>query len=142
MTTNDLMIDPDPAQSTLSAGHRYSAESGAAAIAALVAIPILGLAMAALDRQPDPLTGSVSPLFQVSAGVGELLVRSVLLSAFVGLGSGIVGTWLAWVEHRTRMLGAWAIATLLPLAMPRGKSSLHLEVWSFCPPLINPTGFS
>jgi len=91
---------------------------GTAAIAALVAIPILGLAMAALDRQPDPITGAVSPLFQVSAGVGELLLRSVLLSAFVALGSGIVGTWLAWVEHRTRMLGAWAIATLLPLAMP------------------------
>ena len=91
---------------------------GASAIGALVLTPLLGLVFAVADRPADPLTGATPPLFEVSAGVGELLLRSILLSVCVGVGSGVLGTWLAWVEHRTRILGAWSVVTLLPLAMP------------------------
>ena len=91
---------------------------GASAIGALVLTPILGLVFAVADRPADPFTGAAPPLFQVSSGVGELLLRSLVLSVCVGIGSGVLGTWLAWVEHRTRILGAWSVMTLLPLAMP------------------------
>ena len=91
---------------------------GASAIGVLVLMPVLGLVLAIADRPADPLTGATPALFQLSAGVGELLLRSILLSLCVGIGAGVLGTWLAWVEHRTRILGAWSVLTLLPLAMP------------------------
>ena len=67
---------------------------GASAIGALVLTPLLGLVFAVADRSADPLTGATPPLFQLSAGVGELLLRSILLSVWAP-GCWARG-WLGW----------------------------------------------
>jgi iron(III) transport system permease protein len=92
----------------------------AAAIGALVLLPLMGLGFAILDRQPDPFTGEVASIGNLisGAGVGLLLVRSMALAIAVAVGSVLCGGWLAWVEHRTRVPRWWALLTLLPLAMP------------------------
>jgi len=93
---------------------------GATAIGALVLLPLMGLAFAIIDRQPDAFTGKVSTIEDLvsGAGVGVLLLRSVALAVSVSIGSVLCGGWLAWVEHRTKVPRWWALITLLPLAMP------------------------
>ena len=98
---------------------RLSLLSGAI-IAVLVLFPVVGLGFALIDRPADPFTGAQVSLFALlgDSGVLTLLVRSVLLSVCVAVGSVTLGGWLAWVEHRTRVPKWWSLLTLLPLAMP------------------------
>ena len=98
---------------------RLSLLSGAT-IAVLVLLPVAGLVFALIDRPLDPFTGAQVSLLGLlgDSGVLTLLVRSVLLSVCVAIGSVALGGWLAWVEHRTRVPRWWSLLTLLPLAMP------------------------
>ena len=93
---------------------------GTAAISSLVLMPLLGLTLAIIDRQPDAFTGEVSSIEDLvtGAGVVVLLLRSMALAIAVAIGSVLCGGWLAWVEHRTKVPRWWALLTLLPLAMP------------------------
>jgi iron(III) transport system permease protein len=95
--------------------HRWA---GLALIALLVGTPLMGLGFSLVDRPVDPFTGVVAPLLSVGVGVPALLARSVALSVLVALGAVTLGTWLAWVEYRTRVPRGWGLLTLLPLAMP------------------------
>ena len=93
---------------------------GTAAIGSLVLLPLVGLAMAIVNRQPDAFTGEISSIEDLisGAGVWVLLARSVALAVAVSISSVVCGGWLAWVEHRTQVPRWWALLTLLPLAMP------------------------
>jgi iron(III) transport system permease protein len=104
----------------MAVNHKLPSAFSAAAIGVLVLLPVLGLAFAIVDRQPDPFTGEVASMASLvsGAGVGLLLVRSMALAMAVAVGSVLCGGWLAWVEHRTQVPRWWALLTLLPLAMP------------------------
>jgi iron(III) transport system permease protein len=92
--------------------------AGIALLALLVVTPLAGLGISLVDRPADPFTGEVSPLFELSAGVPALLGRSLALSLLVAIGAMVLGTFLAWVQHRTLVPRGWALLSLLPLAMP------------------------
>jgi iron(III) transport system permease protein len=93
---------------------------GATLIVLLVAVPLIGLGLAVVDRPADPLTGLSPTLSELidAAGIWMLLARSILLSIAVSIGAVLIGGWLAWVEHRTKAPRWWVVLTLLPLAMP------------------------
>lgn len=99
----------------MSNGPRWA---GIALLALLVITPLAGLGISLADRSVDPFTGEVRPLFELSVGVPALLGRSLALSVLVAIGSMVLGTFLAWVEHRTSVPRGWGLLSLLPLAMP------------------------
>ncbi len=96
--------------------------AGGIAVALLVAVPLVGLGVAVLDRAPDPFTGAQPLLLDLvrTSHALDLLGTTMALALIVALGAAVLGTWLAWAEARwTTPMGRWlALATLLPLAMP------------------------
>ena len=66
---------------------------GTAAIGSLVLLPLVGLAMAIVDRQPDAFTGEVSSIDDLisGAGVWVLLARSIALAVSVAIASVLCG---------------------------------------------------
>lgn len=91
-------------------------------VAALAVLPLAGLCYglvvpppALFGAEPETL-GSIA----TSPRVLALLLRSVALAAVVSVLALGLGTWLAWLEQRTRYPGGrWlAVASLLPLAVP------------------------
>lgn len=99
----------------MSNGSRWA---GIALLALLVLTPLAGLGISLTDRPIDPFTGEVKPLLNLSVGVPALLARSLALSILVAIGAMVLGTFLAWVEHRTSVPRGWGLLSLLPLAMP------------------------
>ncbi len=96
--------------------------AGFAAVLALVAVPLTGLAFSILARAPDPFTG-ITPTLSVlldQSRVWSLWVTTMALGSVVCLGAGLLGTLLAWAEARwiTPAGRLLAIGALLPLAMP------------------------
>jgi iron(III) transport system permease protein len=91
-------------------------------VVGLVVLPLLGIAYG-LAVPPPPIFGlEPEPLDQLiaSSGVGDLLLRSLLLGGMVATTALVFGTWLAWLEQRSSYPGhrVLAIAALLPLAVP------------------------
>jgi len=85
---------------------------------ALVLLPLLGLAAAAIDPPPDPFGGPPPRAADVLSG--GLLGVTVALGLIVTALSVGVGGWLAWVEARADYPGRAPLGVLglLPMAMP------------------------
>lgn len=88
----------------------------------LVLLPLLGIGYglavpppSIFGLEPEPLATLIT-----SSGVVSLLLRSLLLSGVVAVAALVLGTWLAWIEQRTRypLVRILAVASLLPLAVP------------------------
>lgn len=98
------------------------ARVGIVLLGVLVLVPALGLVHQVLHPPPDPFGGPPPGLLELLAapGVGGLVGRTLLLAASVAAGSTLLGTLLAWSEHRLRWPGArlLGVATLLPFALP------------------------
>lgn len=84
----------------------------------MVALPIIGLGVAALAPPPDPFGGPPPRAADVLSL--PLVGGTFALGAAVAMLATLVGTWLAWVEARTTYAGRQLLALLglLPLAIP------------------------
>lgn len=85
--------------------------ASAFAIIVLTVFPLLGLVLGIFN--------SPSSTWQ-QLGLVELILNTFFLGCIVSFFSIVIGTWLAWAEHRTDYWGRkWlGIFDLLPLAMP------------------------
>lgn len=81
------------------------------AVVLLILLPLLGLVIG-LFRFPLTIWQPI--------GLIELTFNTVCLGVLVSFFAILIGTWLAWVEHRTNYWGVkWlGLLDLLPLAMP------------------------
>ncbi len=95
--------------------------ASALVLAVLVGLPLLGLGSALVKPPEDPLGGQVAlSSVLASSGVGELLLRSLALSAVVAVVATAWGAGLAWGSARLEFPGRRVldVLALLPLAMP------------------------
>jgi len=99
-----------------------AARAGIVALGLLVVVPALGLLVHAVDPPADPFGGAPPSLatLLMAPGTAGLVLRTLALAAGVSAGSVVLGTLLAWSEHRLDLPGArWlGMLTLLPLALP------------------------
>ena len=94
--------------------------AGGLGVLLLVLLPLLGLLVSLGEPAPFELEPSPLNVLITDSAAVPLLLKTLLLALFVGAGSLVLGTALAWADARLEFRGRrlLSVLSLLPLAMP------------------------